>query len=61
VFVPLARGERLLESGRVVWEQEATVAVMDGIRTIDRAGDLLVCTVGSGEYSFAGKLPEWRP
>ena len=61
VFVPLARGERLLESGRVVWEQEATVAVLDGIRTIDRAGDVLVCTVGSGEYSFAAKLPEWRP
>ena len=61
VFVPLARGERLLESGRVVWEQEATAAVPDGIRTIDRAGDLLVCTVGSGEYSFAAKLPEWRP
>jgi alpha-L-rhamnosidase len=61
VFVPLAQGERLLESGRVVWEQEATVAVLDGIRTIDRAGDVLVCTVGSGEYSFAAKLPEWRP
>jgi alpha-L-rhamnosidase len=57
VVMPAARGERLLESGQVVWEHEAPAAEADGVRTIDRAGDALICTVGSGEYRFTAKLP----
>lgn len=60
VFLPVSLGETLLESNTVVWKEERAGPPMPGIQGIVRQDEVVVCTVGSGEYQFAATLPEWR-
>ena len=53
-------GETVLESHLVVWEEEKAVTPTPGIRAIVRQDDVLVCTVGSGEYHFSAALGDRR-
>lgn len=60
VVLPAAQNRALLESGQVAWEHEAPAAAVPGIRAVERDGEFLVCTVGSGGYAFESQLPEGR-
>ena len=60
MVLPAAWNQALLESGQVAWEHETAAAAVPGIRAIERTGEFLVCTVGSGGYVFEVQLPEWR-
>jgi alpha-L-rhamnosidase len=56
VFVPAAAQKPLHEAGVVVWDEEHATGAGD-IRQITRCGELLICTVGAGEYQFESALP----
>ncbi len=58
VFLPGRLGSPLLESCVAVWEDEQLVRSIQGIHSIHRQGDTLVCTIGSGTYQFQTTLPD---
>jgi alpha-L-rhamnosidase len=60
VYVPAAGGAPLRESGQVIWEAEQPCTPTIGLHAVARLDDLLMCTVGSGEYTFEATLPAGR-
>ena len=60
ICLPAPPGELVLESNLVVWEEEQAVTPTAGIQDIVREDEMLVCTVGSGEYHFSAALGQRR-
>jgi alpha-L-rhamnosidase len=57
VFLPGEVDAPLLESSVAVWEHEQFIRSAQGIHSIHRQGDALICTIGSGIYRFRTTLP----
>jgi len=58
IFLPVRVGTPLMESGVTVWAHEQIADQTPGIHDIQRKGNVLVCTIGSGAYRFHTTLPE---
>jgi alpha-L-rhamnosidase len=57
IFLPAATGALLEESGTIIWRDGQPIIAGRGIESIESVGDLLVCRVGSGQYSFRLEVP----
>ncbi len=56
VFLPAKVGSMLREGNMIVWKDEMTADLPEGVLKISREGNALVCTVGSGEYHLQSLL-----